>query len=155
LTSFRGQRIRLAFIEVDHFGYFNLHLDDVSVILGNPGGISFDVYFGTNAVPGAGQFLGHTTNQAWDLPALALSTTYYWQVVSRRGSAQTAGPVWQFTTRGPGPLDHFDWSPIPSTQFVNQPFAVTLSAKDDIGDTVTSFRGPVTLKALPGAGTSS
>src|SRR6185436_790557 len=84
LTRFRGQTVRVAFVEIDHLGYFNLHLDEVGVQLGEPAPTSFDVYFGTNAIPGSSQFLGNTTNQSWDLPALVISTTYYWQIVSRR-----------------------------------------------------------------------
>ncbi len=155
LTGFRGQEIRLAFVETDHLGYFNLHLDDISLFLGEPAPTSFDVYFGTNGAPGPGTFLGNTTNQNWDLPPLALNTTYYWRVVSRRGQAQAAGPLWQFMTRGVGELDHFEWSAIPPTQFVNQAFPVTLTAKDDINQTITNFNSSVSLRALPGAGTSS
>jgi hypothetical protein len=113
LTRFRGQTIRVAFVEIDHLGYFNVQLDDVSIQLGDPGGTSFDVYFGTNAVPGAAQFLGNTTNQNWTLGVpLSLNTTYRWRIVARRGAAVDAGPVWQFTTRGVGKLDHFAWSAI-------------------------------------------
>jgi len=155
LTAFRGRAIRLAFFEEDHLGYFNVHLDNISVILGSSGATAFEVYFGTNAVPGPAQFLGTTTNAHWDLPTLALDTSYYWRVVSKRGAAQVAGPIWQFTTRGVGEIHHFEWSTIPGTQFVDQPFPVTLTARDDLNNTITSFDGAVELTALPGSGTAS
>lgn len=150
LTSFRGRTIRLAFVEEDHLGYFNVHLDNISVILGSTGTTSFDVYFGTSPIPGPAQLLGNTTNAFWDLPKLALNTTYYWQVISKRGAARTAGPIWKFTTRGVGSLDHFEWSTIPSPQLVNQPFAVTVTAKDDINNTVSNFTGRVALSGIDG-----
>jgi uncharacterized repeat protein (TIGR01451 family) len=155
LTSFRGRTIRLAFAEEDHLGYFNVHLDNISVLLGSSGTTVFDVYFGTNAVPGPAQWVGTTTNASWDLPTLALDTTYYWRIVSKRGVAQTTGPIWQFTTRGVGEVHHFEWSTIPGTQFLHQPFGVTLTARDDLNNTVTNFNGSVELTGLPGAGTGS
>ena len=155
VTRYRGQTIRLAFFEEDHLGYFNVHVDNVSVVLGSTGTTTFDVYFGTNAVPGPAQFFGTTTNMNWELPTLALNTTYYWRIVSKRGAGQTVGPVWQFTTRGVGALHHFEWSAIAGTQFVNQPFPVTLTAKDDLNNTVPNFNRAVKLKALPGAETAS
>jgi uncharacterized repeat protein (TIGR01451 family) len=155
LTVFRGQKIRLAFFEVDHLGYFNLHLDDISVRLGEPAPTSFDVFFGTNAVPGAAQFQTNTFAQTWVPPRLALSTTYFWKIVSRRGAAQAAGPVWQFTTRGVGALDHFEWSAIAPTQFVDRPFPVTVTARDDINNAVSTFKGPVAVTGLLGTGTAS
>ena len=100
LGAYRGQFIRVAFVVEDSLGHLNVHLDDVSVDLGSPAPTTFDVYFGTNATPGAAEFLGNTTNTTWSLPPLAQFTTYYWQVVARRGSATVAGPVWRFTTRG-------------------------------------------------------
>ena len=100
LAAYRGRYIRVAFVVEDALGHLNVHLDDVSVELGSPAPTTFDVYFGTNATPGVPEFLGNTTNTAWSLPPLAQFTTYYWQVVARRGPATVAGPVWRFTTRG-------------------------------------------------------
>jgi hypothetical protein len=53
-------------------------------------------------------------------------------------------------------LDHFDWSAVASPHYVNNPFGVTVTAKDPFGATVTSFTGTVTLSAsVPGAGTTN
>ncbi len=147
LSGFRGQTIRLAFVEMDSLGYLNVRLDNVRVMLGYSSLTTSEIYFGTNAVPGPAQFQGVTTNTTWDLPALALDTTYYWQIIARRGFIRTAGPIWQFSTRGLGPLDHFTWSPIPVDQSLSQPFQVTLTARDDIGNLLPGFSGSVALSA--------
>ncbi len=55
----------------------------------------------------------------------------------------------------PGKIDHFDWAPIASPQFVLTPFAVTITAKDFFGTTVSNFSGPVTLAGLNGGGAST
>lgn len=47
-------------------------------------------------------------------------------------------------------LDHFTWSPIPSPQFVNTPFAVTLQAQNLTNGIFTNFTGPVVLGTTNG-----
>ena len=37
LAEFVGQTIRIAFVEEDSFGFFNVHLDNISVVLGTSG----------------------------------------------------------------------------------------------------------------------
>ncbi len=155
LTGYRGRTIRVAFVQRDNLNYFNVHVDNVSVLLGEPGVTTYDVYFGTNPTPGPAQFLGTASNAAWELPTLALDKTYYWRVVSKRGTARTTGPVWQFTTRGVGEVVRFEWDALASPQPVNQPFPVTLSARDDIGNVATNFAGPVSVTGLRGTGTAS
>jgi uncharacterized repeat protein (TIGR01451 family) len=113
--------------------------------------ITNDVYFGTNPTPGPSEFLGTTTNTIWALPNLYPQTTYYWQIVARK-TGVTPGPVWRFTTRG---LDHFTWNSVPSPQFVNQPFSVTVSAKDAFETTVSNFTGTVGLSGRTGTGGAS
>lgn len=108
--------------------------------------ITNDVYFGTNPTPGPAELLGSTTGTNWTLPTLFPATTYYWQIVARK-TGVTPGPVWQFTTRG---VDHFVWEPIPGTQYVSQPFPVTVTAKDVFETTVSNFTGTVALSALGG-----
>lgn len=46
------------------------------------------------------------------------------------------------------PVHHFDWSTIPSPQVANVPFAATLTAKDDTGNTLTGFNGSARLSLL-------
>jgi uncharacterized repeat protein (TIGR01451 family) len=155
LSNFRGQWVRVAFIEEDHLGYFNVHLDEVSVRLGNPGAMAFEVYWGTNPVPGQAEFLGTTLEPFWKLPRLALDQTYYWRVVSRMGTAHTEGPVWRFSTRGVGVLHHFEWTQVGEVQKFGQPIPASVTAKDDIGNTLTNFSGPLTLSARFGNTNSS
>jgi uncharacterized repeat protein (TIGR01451 family) len=52
-------------------------------------------------------------------------------------------------------VDHFAWGAIPSPQLVNQPFGVTISAKDAFNTTVSNFAGPVSLQSVGGASASS
>jgi len=110
-----------------------------------PGTITNDVYFGTNPTPTAAELVSNTTNQSWALPLLAPQTTYYWQIVAH-SVGDAVGPVWQFTTRG---LDHFTWSPVSSPQYANQPFAVTVVARDAHDSIVSNYTGTVQLQGSP------
>ncbi|MBI2928089.1 MAG: DUF11 domain-containing protein, partial [Verrucomicrobia bacterium] len=47
-------------------------------------------------------------------------------------------------------IDHFEWAPVPSPQYVGQPFPVTITAKDLHDVTVTSFTGTANLRGLRG-----
>jgi uncharacterized repeat protein (TIGR01451 family) len=107
--------------------------------------ITNDVYFGTNPTPGPAEFQGTTLGTTWTVPNLLPLTTYYWQIVARK-TGVVPGPVWQFTTRGP---DHFVWNPIGS-QYVNQPFTATVTAKDIFETTVSNFTGTVAFSATGG-----
>ena len=156
LSRFRGQTVRIGFFEQDSIGYFNAHVDEVTVHLAGPETpTTFDVYFGTTPTLGPTELRGSTTNAFWALPALALNSKYYWQIVARRGAASARGPVWQFNTRGVGAVNHFEWGRIASPQYVDQRFAATITAKDDINNTVKNFNGAVTVTGLPGSGTAS
>ncbi len=50
-----------------------------------------------------------------------------------------------------GSLDHFSFDPISSPQTVDQPFSVTITAKDNAETTITGYTGPAGL--LDGTGT--
>jgi uncharacterized repeat protein (TIGR01451 family) len=52
----------------------------------------------------------------------------------------------------PGQIDHFTWSTVPSPQLLEQPFAVSLTARDVSNNTVAGFNQPVLLKGLVGSG---
>ena len=47
-------------------------------------------------------------------------------------------------------LDHFIWNQIPSTQFVNGPFTVTVQAQDPNNEPFTNFTGTVNLTSTNG-----
>ena len=59
---------------------------------------SFDVYFGTDSTPDAGELQGNQTATSFDPGTLASSTTYYWRIDSVNGDGTTTGDVWSFTT---------------------------------------------------------
>jgi Fungalysin metallopeptidase (M36)/Bacterial Ig domain/Fungalysin/Thermolysin Propeptide Motif len=98
LWEYRGQTLRLAFVEEDTLGAINVSLDGVSVLATPAAPTTFDIYFGTKTIPDATELLGSTTNNYWILPPLTTNTLYHWQVKSRRAGITNAGPVWQFTT---------------------------------------------------------
>jgi hypothetical protein len=100
LAAYRGQRVRIVFVEDDALGDFNVHLDNVSVIATSASLTTYDVYFGTDAVPDATEYRGSTTNAYWDLLPLAGGLNYYWRIDSRRQGITNTGPVWHFTTAG-------------------------------------------------------
>jgi uncharacterized repeat protein (TIGR01451 family) len=107
--------------------------------------MTFDVYFGTNPVPGQAELLGNTASNSWSFLGLALNTTYFWKVIVRLQEVQVPGPVWQFTTAS---LHHLAISEVPSPQLMGVPFPVTVRALDDAGNVATTFTGPVSLEAL-------
>jgi uncharacterized repeat protein (TIGR01451 family) len=45
-------------------------------------------------------------------------------------------------------LDHFVWNTVPSPQFVDLPFTVTLSARDGLDRPATGFNGSVTVRGV-------
>ncbi len=61
---------------------------------------SYDVYFGTDSTPDAGEYQGNTSSSFWSLPTLTGGTTYYWRIDSRGTGGVTTGPVWSFETTG-------------------------------------------------------
>jgi hypothetical protein len=98
MAAYRGMEVRIAFVEIDSLGALNVSLDDVSLIATPPAATTWLVYFGTDSVPDATEYLGSTTNNTWALGTLATNTIYYWQVASVRAGATNFGPVWRFTT---------------------------------------------------------
>ncbi|MCL4788922.1 MAG: M36 family metallopeptidase, partial [Verrucomicrobia bacterium] len=100
LATWRGQRVRLVFVEEDALGAFNVHLDNISLIATSAAPTTYDVYFGNDTVPDETEYLGSTTNAFWDLPPLAGGLTYYWRVDSRRAGITNTGTIWRFTTAG-------------------------------------------------------
>ena len=50
----------------------------------------------------------------------------------------------------PGQIDHFNWSAIAPTQYVNIPFAATITALDDSNNVASNFTSTVNLSAING-----
>ncbi len=62
------------------------------------GADAYDVYFGTDSTPDAGEFAGNQTGTSFNPGTLADDTTYYWRVDSENAQGTTTGDVWSFTT---------------------------------------------------------
>jgi len=60
--------------------------------------VSSDVYFGTDSIPDAGEFIGNQTATTYYPATLAPGTTYYWRVDQVNAEGTTTGDVWSFTT---------------------------------------------------------
>src|SRR5436190_7039265 len=54
-------------------------------------------------------------------------------------------PVWAFSTRALGALDHFVWNPVASNQVMNRPFPAGIRATDSDGNTISNFSRNVWL----------
>jgi len=90
------------------------------------------------------QILGDTVTESNELFYLHLTS------VSNAvpGKAQGIGTI--VNDEGAGLLDHFEWSAIPSALQTNQPWEVTITAKDFFGATMTNFNGTVSLRGAIG-----
>jgi hypothetical protein len=62
------------------------------------GATSHDVYFGTNLLPGVGEFKGNQAGTTYDPGTLNGNTTYYWRIDEKNAGGTTTGDVWSFTT---------------------------------------------------------
>ena len=91
---------------------------------------SYEIFFGTEALPN--DSLGSSPTPSWQLPlpGLQAATTYRWRIVSRKGNATRQGPVWTFTTPEVGALHHFRWDPLPAAVAQGVPVPVRLTAVD-------------------------
>ena len=66
------------------------------------GATSYHVYFGTDAIPDAGEYRGEISATSYDPGLLEPETTYYWRIDSKNASGEvTTGDVWYFTTAPP------------------------------------------------------
>ena len=59
---------------------------------------SYDVYLGSTATLGAGDFQGNQLTTTFDPGLLDQETSYFWRIDSHLGSQVTEGPTWSFTT---------------------------------------------------------
>lgn len=85
------------------------------------GAASYDVYFGTDSSPDAGEFRGNQGGTSYDPGNLQYNTTYYWRIDAVNTTGTTTGSVWHFNTgelpSGPTIFDESfssvaDWTPV-------------------------------------------
>lgn len=62
------------------------------------GATSYDVYFGTNAIPGITEFKTNQTATSFNPGTLVYSNTYYWRIDSKNAGGTITGDIWSFTT---------------------------------------------------------
>jgi hypothetical protein len=62
------------------------------------GATSYDVYFGTNPIPGIAEFKTNQTSVVFDPGLLGYTNTYYWRIDSLNAGGNNPGDVWFFTT---------------------------------------------------------
>ncbi len=103
LTEFQGEHVVLEFIETDSNGYLNVFVDNVSVVAHFPDDTSidediFEVYLGKTPYLGPEDLFQVVNARGVSLDGLEPETTYYWQVVVRRGEQTASSPVWSFRT---------------------------------------------------------
>jgi hypothetical protein len=65
---------------------------------------SYDLYFGTDSTPDAGEFVEEVETNGWEPGDLEPGTTYYWRVDAVNDCEVTRGSVWSFTTRAADPV---------------------------------------------------
>lgn len=61
-------------------------------------GVTHDVYLGTRASLGNGDYQGSTSSTSWDPPTLHYGTRYHWKIVARDENGSTSSEVCSFTT---------------------------------------------------------
>lgn len=74
---------------------------DVNILLEWLGGsdtVTHNVYFGTSALLGAGEFKNSQTLSTFNPGPLSEGTTYYWRIDEVNPTGTTTGQVWSFTT---------------------------------------------------------
>jgi hypothetical protein len=75
-------------------------VDSLAIMTWSPGPLAaeFDVYFGTNPEPGAGELVGRVADATHIVTDLAKGQTYYWRVddVEADGTTIHTGKVWSF-----------------------------------------------------------
>ncbi|HYF35874.1 MAG TPA: hypothetical protein VD994_11330, partial [Prosthecobacter sp.] len=111
---------------------------------------AYHVYFGLNPQPTAGDFIGTTSATTRTLPRLTAGTRYYWQIVTRKGTATRAGPVWSFTVAPVGSAKRLAWQALPTSVAVGAPFSARITAYDEFDNPATSFTGNASLTPLGG-----
>ena len=108
-------------------GASNVSINSNVSWLNGGGATSYDVYFGTDPTPDAGEFQGNQIPTSFDPGTLGYGTDYYWRIDAVNDYGTTTGDVWHFTTQGGGGgdgyvfnrsttcqdvMDDYPWDPI-------------------------------------------
>jgi uncharacterized repeat protein (TIGR01451 family) len=125
--------VRIAFVQEERLGPFEVHLDEVRLESGPVARVEFDVYLGEGTDVGALEKLGTTSDLGWKVEGLKPATTYSWRVAVRQDNEEWMGPVWQFSVAPRGQLAGFHWGPVESPQFPDEAFEVGIQPVDGKG----------------------
>ncbi len=91
------------------------------------------------------------TLSVFDVQADELGT--YTVVITNQFGSITSAPVTLMIQQPP--VDHFEFSTVPSPQTVDVPFGLTITARNGLNQTVTNFEGTVALGGFVQSGTTS
>jgi uncharacterized repeat protein (TIGR01451 family) len=104
--------------------------------------VVYDVYFGTDPTPDAGELVSDDqSGTSFNLGTLLYETQYYWKIVAKDNHGETtSGPIWTFTTEAaPNSAPYVPSSPSPTHQSTDISINADLSwsgGDPDPGDTV-------------------
>lgn len=115
------------------------------------GATSHAVYFGTDSLPDASEFIGVQAGTTYNPGTLSASTTYYWRIDEVNASGTTTGSVWSFTTAEAGaePVPTAASAPTPSNLASSVSTSTSLSWTPGSGATTRGvyFGTDATLEA--------
>ena len=114
--------------------------------------VTYDIHFGISSPPPLTETIGpHPATQSpitYELETLNYDTKYCWYIVAADNhSAQTPGPVWDFTTGSePGPITtwKFDWGPSIFPKHLPDTYTgeIVLAALTDVPDEICGVYWP-------------
>ena len=79
-------------------GATGVGINQILVWTAGSGATSYDVYFGTDPTPDAGEFQGNQSGTVFLPGVLSYSTNYYWRIDSVNSAGTTTGSTWNFLT---------------------------------------------------------
>lgn len=154
VTEFAGQTVRLVVTARSITGPVEVLLDDVRLETGEDPAAEFEVRLGTRPDLGAADLLARTREFAVSTPPLRPGSTQYWQVLRRSGEQVESGPVWSFQVGPVGPARVLDWEGLDQPLAAGWPAPAALQMRDDLGHSISTANGPVSVVGLKPSGES-